>query len=388
MVCCASGSRRVAGAVALALLLAGPLAAQQLRGRIVDAHTGAGINAALAELRDSAGRSLGITLASPSGGFVLTAPVPGWYFLRVAAIGYARRPLQPVQVPVGGVTVAPVALEPTVLRLRDLLAIAHNTYCGKRSLSDEVFGRLLESARNALDIIDATIASHQYVFLTRMIHSRTTFGLALDTQRADTTWELLTQWPVESIDPDTLRAVGFERSVVRDGARFVEFYGPDPRVLFSGWFLDDHCFKLGKVSRGGQDTLRITFTPARKAKRVDISGELVLDAHNLALLALQYTHENLPKWMKKHSAGGTMTFLPQASGLWITTRWALWGPIEGDSWFDPSHPQMAGMSERSGQVIRVMPADSVPADTVTHADRAGGGPSRQSPSPSWRSGAR
>ncbi len=106
---------------------------------------------------------------------------------------------------------------------------------------------------------------------------------------------MLTRWPVESIDPDTLRLLGFERVVRRDGQPVVEFYGPDPRVLFSDWFLDDHCFQLARSKKINHDTLRIAFTPVRKSARVDLSGELMLDAHNLALLGLTYTHENLPR---------------------------------------------------------------------------------------------
>ncbi len=349
--------------MALLLGAAASLGAQTVRGRVVDGATGAAIPGALTELRDGSGHSLQIGLASASGAFQLTAPAPGRYLLRVAAIGYDRRAPLVIEVPAGGVVIGPVRLVATVLRLPDLLAISRNRYCGKQSLSDDVFGRVLTSAQNALDVIDETIASRQLAFVTRLIHSRTIYGMALNTEVADTTLEVLMRWPVESIDPDTLRLLGFERVVRRDGQPVVEFYGPDPRVLFSDWFLDDHCFQLVRSKKLDRDTLRIAFTPARKSSRVDLSGELILDAHDLALLGLTYTHENLPKWMKKHSAGGTMTFLPLASGLWITTQWALWGPIEGESIFDPSHPRMAGLSERRGEVLHVIPADSVPAVT-------------------------
>ncbi len=356
-------TRPIAAGLLLLFGAAGALAAQSVRGRVVDARSGAAIAGALVELRDPGGRSLQIELATPSGAFEVTAPAPGRYLLRVAAIGYDRRAPQLISVPAGGVNLGAIGLNAAVLRLPDLLAISRNRYCGKKSLSDDTFGRLLESARTALDVLDETIASHRLAFVTRLIHSRTIFGMALNTEAADTTLEVLTRWPVESIDPDTLRVFGFERTVRRNGATVVEFYGPDARVLFSDWFLDDHCFQVAREKHPDRDTLRITFTPARKSSRVDLSGELLLDPHNLALLGLDYTHENLPKWMKKHSAGGTMTFLPLPSGLWITTHWALWGPIEGESIFDPSHPQMAGMSERRGDVLQVIPADSVPAVT-------------------------
>ena len=59
---------------------------------------------------------------------------------------------------------------------------------------------------------------------------------------------------------------------------------------------------------------------------MDVAGELVLDAHNLALLQFSFTLRNLPNWMPDEAAGGDMEFSPLESGLWMTKSWAIWAP--------------------------------------------------------------
>ncbi len=169
------------------------------------------------------------------------------------------------------------------MRLPDLLAVSRGRYCGRKGLSDETFGRLLESAHSALDIIAATIRSRELRFTVTEIRTRTLYSAMGGITSADTTTLPLLAWPVQSIDPDSLRVFGFSREVRPGDPATRVYYGPDPRVLFADWFLDGHCFSLAHF-KAGDDTLHVRFVPARKDKLVDISGELLLDAHHLALL--------------------------------------------------------------------------------------------------------
>ncbi|HEX3928230.1 MAG TPA: hypothetical protein VHW65_09530, partial [Gemmatimonadales bacterium] len=308
------------------------------------------------------GQSLGTTLTTGSGLFLLTVPAEDRYLYRVAAIGYTPKPLTAIEVGPDGLVLGDIALVHAVMRLPDLLAVGRNQYCGKKSMSDDIFGRLLESAHTALDIIDRTIESHRLSFVVEAVHSKMIYGSAYNQQIADTVYESLSQWPVESIDMDTLQAVGFARLVYRDGARIREYYGPDPRVLFSDWFLDSHCFSLGKVKKGS-DTLHVLFVPQRTTKLVDISGDLLLDAHDLSLLSLTYQHTNLPKYMPKNAAGGNMQFEHLSSGLWITMSWAIWGPIDAINYYN-GKTQVGGMSERRGLVLKAVPTDTAKKPTA------------------------
>ncbi len=345
-------ARRVHGVWA-ALLCAAPLmlSAQTVRGRTIDAATGQPLVGALVQLRDATGRMLQSTLTPPSGIFVLTAPEPGTYQYRIAAIGYQPTGPRIVTVTAAGSTVGDIRLAPTAMRLPDLLAVSHGRYCGRKSLSDDIFGRLLESAQSALEIIAETIRDRRLRFSVMEIRTQTRYGAMGGITIADTTRLPLLSWPVQSIDPDSLRVYGFSRELNPGDPSTRMYYGPDPRVLFAEWFLDGHCFSLDKY-KAGDDTLRIKFVPAHKTGLVDVAGELLLDAHHLALLQFSFSHQNLPKWATPDAAGGDMRFVPLPSGLWMVATWEIWAPIEAlPTGYRPA--EMGGITEIRGSVTGV-----------------------------------
>ena len=345
----------------LTLLAALPsvLSGQTVRGRIVDLR-GAPIVGALVELREPSGKSLQIILTAPSGAFQLTVPAPGRYLYRVAAIGYQPRQPVPLDVPASGLVVGDVALERMIMRLPDLIAAGRGRYCGKSGLGDETYVRLLESVHTALQVIQSTIESGQVGFQVAVVTTRTAYGSFNNFEIADTTIQPLTRWPVESIDPDTLRVVGFSRDIDPGDENTRWYYGPDPRVLFSDWFLESHCFTLDRPDRKGRtDTLHLRFAPARKSPKVDVGGELVLDAHDLSLLQFSFEFRNLPKWMPEGAAGGNMQFAKLGTGLWVTRNWAIWAPRAGVSPYDRRY-SVAGEVETHGWVTRILGTDSLP----------------------------
>jgi hypothetical protein len=325
--------------------------AQTVRGRVVDAGHHPLIGA-LIELRDSSSRSVGIVLTSPTGVFVVDVARPGRYQYRVAAIGFQPRPFSPIVVPPDGLVLPDVILQAMSMRLPDLVAVGRGKFCGKSGIADDVFSRILESAHTALQIIETTINQQTVRFEVARIHTRTLFGAYNNFEIADTVLAPMAVWPVQSIDPDTLRVVGFGRLLEPGNENSREYYGPDARVLFSDWFLDGHCFTVDKPKKHQPaDTLHVRFTPARKTRLIDAAGELVLDAHNLALLQFSFTLTNLPKWMPDDAAGGEMQFSQLTSGLWVTRSWAIWAPIGGIS---PSRRiSVAGQIETYGWVARV-----------------------------------
>jgi Carboxypeptidase regulatory-like domain len=339
--------------VAAALLVGAPVAAsaQVVRGRVVDAVSGVPLTGAMVDIRDANGRSVQVAFTPASGFFTIDVPGAGTYQYRVAAIGYAPRGPVPITVTVAGRSLGDIRMTATVMRLRDLVAVSHGRFCGKKTLSDDTFSRLLESAHTALDIIAATIRSRQLQFQVEEIRSRTLYGAMGGITSADTTELPLLAWPVQSIDPDSLRVFGFGREITPGDPDTRVYYGPDPRVLFSDWFLDSHCFSLAKY-KPGDDTLHIRFVPAHKSKLVDIAGDLMLDAHHFSLLQFTFTHQNLPNWMTPDAAGGDMRFVPLPSGLWMVAAWEIWAPIEGLP--NAYHgPEMAGITQIRGQVSRV-----------------------------------
>jgi len=343
--------------LALVLLLPSSLAAQFIRGQVFGTGHHVLIGA-LVEVRDSADLPVRSILTSPIGAFRIAVPVPGRYRYRVAAIGYQPLPFQTVDVPAEGLIVPDVVLAAMTMRLPDLVAIGRNRYCGKSGLSDELFGRLLESVHTALQIIEATIESRQVGFEVARINTRTLYGTFNNFVVADTIVQPLAVWPVRSIDPDTLREVGFSRTLVAGDEGTREYYGPDARVLFADWFLDGHCFTLDKPNKKHpSDSLHVRFAPAHKTRLTDVAGELVLDAHDLALLEYTFTLTNLPKWMPEDAAGGEMQFRQLPSGLWMVRNWAIWAPAAGMNPYD-RRLSVAGLVETYGWVVKVVTGDS------------------------------
>jgi hypothetical protein len=333
------------------LFLPAVLCAQNIRGRVIDAARQPLVGA-LIELRDDSGKPLQIVLTTSSGSFDLVVPAPGRYRYRVAAIGYQPRPYAAIEVPAAGLVLPDLILQRMALRLPDLVAIGRGRFCGKSSLSDDIFDRLLESAHSALQIMETTIKSGRLGFQVAVITTSTLYGYN-NLSVADTSIEPLARWPIQSIDPDTLRVVGFGRTIEPGNEGTREYYGPDARVLFSDWFLDSHCFSVDKPKKKGPtDSLVLRFTPARKSKLIDIGGELVLDAHDLALLEFSFRLTNLPNWMPEEAAGGYMQFSRLESGLWMTRTWSIWAPRAGIS---PNRRgvTVAGVLEKFGWVTRV-----------------------------------
>jgi hypothetical protein len=344
-------------------LVPGLVAAQSLRGRVLD-QTRHPLIGALIEVRDSAGRPLPTTVTAASGGFMVPLPGPGSYRYRVAAIGFVPRPFETVRIPADGLVLADLVLQTMTMRLPDLIAVGGNRHCGKSGVSDDIFSRVLESAHTALDVMEATIRSHQVSFEVARINTRTQYGILTNFEVADTTLQTMSRWPIQSIEPDTLRLLGFGRLLAPGDENTREYYGPDARVLFSDWFLETHCFKIDRPDRRHpSDSLHLRFAPARKSKIIDISGDLVLDPHNLSLLQFTFTHTNLPNWMPDGSAGGEMQFTRLKSGLWIARTWAIWAPAPAFG-FDSRRYLVAGDVETHGWVLRVMGPDS----TVTVLD--------------------
>jgi hypothetical protein len=324
-----------------------------VRGRVVDAVTQAPVASALVELRNRSGASIITGIASSSGAFQLVAPTTGTYVLRVIAIGYRPRPLQDITVPADGLPLGDLVLNPVEFRLRDLVALGPAKSCGrKRVLADDLLGRLLSNARNALDVMSRSVGTHQVSFTAMSVASNIQPGQST----ADTVQQLLTRWPLESIDERTLQTHGFGEV---GGNLLKTLYGPDPQTLFSEWFMDSHCFALQPV-KTATDTLRIAFTPAAKSSRIDVSGELDLDPRTFALLRLAFQGENLPHSVDRHAAGGEIHFTPLPSGLWLPASWTIWAPIQGTSTCDW---RVIGLSERRGAVLTVV-APSARGDTT------------------------
>ncbi|HEY4320080.1 MAG TPA: carboxypeptidase-like regulatory domain-containing protein [Gemmatimonadales bacterium] len=355
-------SGRLALAVMLAVTLGAPLrmTAQSARGRVIDAVLRTPVVNALVELRDHDSKSVVTGLTSSAGSFLLAAPAAGDYTLRIVAIGFAPRPLETIVIPLAGVVLGDLVLTRQEFTLPDLVAIGQARSCGKkRIVTDDLFGRMLASAHTALEVMSASIDRGQMTFAAMTVATHVEPGRAT----TDTVHQQLTRWPLEGVDAGIHGIYSFghiDRGMAFDGidgkevagipgTQLTSFAGPDARILFSDWFLENHCFALQRI-KGRTEPLRISFTPVRKSSLIDISGEFDLDPRTLALLRLSFRGENLPRWVDSHAAGGEVRFAPLPSGVWLPTAWTIWAPVQGSSSCDW---RVVGLNERRGVVLSV-----------------------------------
>jgi len=344
--------------LAFAVLFPLSLRAQVISGRIFDAKTHAAVPNGLVQLIDAEGRAIQSTSTSATGRFVITAPAPSRYRLRIAAIGYVPPALRAIVVGADGMVLDSLVVTRVVFRLPDLISLNQQQRCGARHiLADDTFGSLVNAAYTTLGVAAETIHSAGAAYEAVLVNS-----IAIpDGQSADTIRQRLTRWPLESVGADTLRAVGFGRVSGPGNSRLAVFYGPDASVLFSEWFLDQHCFTLQKVS-AKSDTIHIKFAPLTKGAKIDVSGELTFDAHRFDLLSLSFQAENLPRYVDRKAAGGEIRFKALPSGLTIPGSWTIWGPVQGTA---ACGYRVVGLSERRGAVMRVL--GNEPGDTTITA---------------------
>jgi hypothetical protein len=364
----------------LCLLAARAVAAQAIRGRVIDSVRQTPIAGALVELRAPEGAVVMQMFTSASGGFGFVTAASPRYQLRIAAIGYARHPLIDAPASADGVNLADIVLTPIAVSLPELHAMAGRRACGKSEVTPETFGGLLDGAQTALQVMHATMQSRQVAFEVQLVHTITVRRVRDSSMSADTSRASVHEWPVRSLASDSLQLVGFARDGTPAEGGGEIFYGPDLEVLFSDWFLESHCFTLDK-KRSRDDTLVIRFDPARKSKLVDVSGELVLDRTTFTLQRMTYAHRNLPNGIPDGTAGGAMHFRQLSAGFWVPSDWSIWAPIvrasrvisrpttiyvqgRGGQTFAQQQPpqpptlliQVVGRDEKSGRLTRVLPA--------------------------------
>lgn len=343
--------------VLLAVALSRPVAAQQVSGRLERAGTLEPLSGALVLLVDSLGHEVTRTVSSASGGFVLKAPVPGRFHLRVLRIGSTPWSTESITLALNERRDVRLIVEDNTVRLPDIEIRAAGSRCGIRPGDSDVMARLLTEAEKALAIATETIREGQLQFRTETWTNRPDPDGTPGERERHTALGVAT-WPVQSAPAESLAVWGF----VHDGPpygvpeelateRGPVFYGPDERVLFSDWFLDAHCFTVETDSASTSPTIVMRFRPAQSRRNVDIAGTLRLDRETLQLRGITFRYTGLGAWVPRDSAGGELSFRRLRSGVLIIDRWSLRAPIPI---FRPGHePGFFGFAESGGRVIEV-----------------------------------
>ena len=334
--------------ILLSLTLAHYLAAQVLRGRLSSEYEGA-TSGAIVMLLDSTGAERGRTLSAESGRYGFVAPAAGTYRIKVLRIGF------PVWVsgPLGLGATDVREFSPQLPSARVVLAsleIHARNRCTVHPKEGELTAQLLEEGRKAVSAAATAYQGHDFRFWVRRY--RRDFDrdrvVVRDTTFAETESDI---WPVQSLSPAALERGGFVQET--DPLSGPIWYGPDAQVIFSDFFLDDHCFAVGKPEVKDSGLVRLEFRVVRGHSLPDLNGTLWIDPKTFELHHLDFTFTQVPAWVPRDAViGGRLEFLRLPTGLWIIRRWALRVPVPARQRGTGVY-SLFGYREEGGDVVRV-----------------------------------
>lgn len=334
----------------IGLAVAPLLRAQAAEGRVVDSLSGTPIAGALVLLVDSAGAERARALTYESGGFLLRAPAPGRYRVRVLRIGFQRWESPPVSLEPGRTVALRTAVPSVPLVLPDVEVVSESP-CRARPGSEADLAAVWEEVQKALAATEETMKRGGFRFRTRTWRRRLTPEFTTFTEEVSGGVEYRL-WPVESAPPEQLARHGFVQATAEPLAPI--YYAPDTDLLVHDLFLADHCFRL--VSAGGEGgQVGLAFEPVPGRKVSDVAGTLWIDRRTHALLALEYRFTRLPDWVPRDRAGGRYEFAPLPNGGWVMRRWWLRAPVASVS-PERKRPKLYGYDEVGGEVLEVLSA--------------------------------
>jgi hypothetical protein len=307
-----------------------PGLAQAVHGRVLQLPADTPIPGALVVLVDSAGRDVARAATSASGGYSLAAGSAGRYRIVVRQIGWQAWTSPTFELVAGATRPMVLRIESEPYALPTITVEARRPRCGIHLGGDAVVSRLLEVAQTALALAQTTADDGTIGFSSEWYLARYTPELKLEDSSSAGVGRLAS-WPVQSALPDTLERWGFVRT---DGpgqgwtdvgsARGPVYYGLDARALFSDWFLASHCFRV-EDDEGSE--VRVRFEPARRTRRADVAGIVVLDRASLELRRIEFVYVNLPGWIPRTRAGGEVRLRRLRSGAWVPYAWRVRAPV-------------------------------------------------------------
>ncbi len=314
----------------LLMVLPAALAAQFVSGNVTDRSTGRPIPYPAVQLLDESGAPVTRVSGSGSGRFSVML-LPGKpYSVIIAAIGY--RPVRVGPFAIGDTILAmqDIRMEPMVVPLADVVTTSDAGRCQPDRAAAARMAPVFDAASNAVDVMQSSLESDDGKYVVRTINA-TIYLLKGGGEHveADTLHRHWLSWPVGTAGGDTLVRLGFgfQSGRTSRGPNEWRFYGPGPETIFSEWFVASHCFAAAIDRTDSTTFLVVSFEPAEKSRKIDISGKLVLDTATMALRRIEFRHVNLPDQFPAGSSGGMVEFDQRGDGVWLPMRWVMYAPI-------------------------------------------------------------
>lgn len=310
---------RTSLALGALLVVAAPLSAQIVRGRVVDLATGGALPGAHVILVDTSGHDGASALTSDDGRFAIRAPDAGRYALRVQRIGYSSTRSDPFELGAQETIEQQIAAPSISVRL-DAITVNERARCSTGNSGGDV-ATVWEEVRKALSA--ATLTRKEQLVKYTLRH----FERDLDANgrgvKSERSWENNTigKTAFSSINADFLAEHGYAKKVDND----TYYFAPDADVLLLPSFLEHHCMKLHTKSDSG-DFVGLGFVPTRK-DLTEVEGALWVDRHTAELRRLEFRYTGLPVRSRGAEFGGTIDYIRLPTGAWIVRDWVIRMPI-------------------------------------------------------------
>lgn len=342
------------------ILSAADLAAQSIRGQVVEEGTGFPVAGAVVVVADDDGVAHATTMTSPNGTYVVF-PAPGTYSVRVERIGYEAVISSGVNVTDQETTTLSILVPVSAIEL-ERIDVRQANRCELLPDEGRAIFRVWEEARKALTGAGWTGARQYYRF--DAIHFESQLGPLGEMTELPDEEEVryYGRHPFKSIPSRDLALGGY----VQDLPLRRDYYGPDADVLISEDFLDRHCFSLRKDSRR-QGLIGLVFEPIGETDITDIEGVMWIHQYSSELQYIEFGYTNLELPVRTRQLGGRVEFARLPSGAWIVRRWYIRTPIIGYErmWVagtqEPQFmPVLTGVDEGGGEVTAVYLTSRLP----------------------------
>lgn len=345
--------------LALGLLVAGngnPVAAQTVRGQLLDQGTLAPVEGALALLLNSRGEEIDGALTNAAGRFILRAPDAGTYTVKAERIGYETVTSNPFQLTSSQIFGLRLETGEAAIQLKELLVVGEQQ-CVVRPEEGLEVARVWEEARKALTLQEWTEREGLYRF-QMVAYERELDASARrverETRRVTTG---VSRSPIRSLPAEELMQEGFIRQN-NDGS--LEYFGPDATVLLSDVFLDTHCFRL-TTERDQPSSIGLAFEPVRAGGLKDVEGTLWLDRETSALQFLEYGYTWSQYQEAQGVARGRVEFEGLPNGSWIVRKWWIRMPKLAQDLTRAGGGRsgvfVAGIRETGGEITQISTMD-------------------------------
>lgn len=307
-------------------LLPRPVHAQEVRGEVVQRSSGDPIAGALVELRDDGDSTVDQTVTGASGHYLLSAPEPGTYRLRVERIGYRSWTSDPLELAADTSRSVRAEVPVQAVRLSDL-AVSASRQCRTSPSESRRTARIWEETRKALESVRFT--NRRGLLRFRIREFRRQADRQMDViEESSHSYVAVGRHPFQSLSATDLSEEGYVRSAQVDGESVTDYFAPDAAALVSDEFMADHCFRVAGREDG---MLGLAFRPAEDREKPDVAGTFWLDPHTAQLRRLTYRYANLDLPRHEHRIGGRVEFLQLPEGSLIVRRWWIRMPRLGRS---------------------------------------------------------